>query len=225
MRTITQCTKFILCSAILSFVVITTNAQAEEAKNLPNFLLPEFSSGIIKFKSGETKTAIINYNTVDQEVVFQQKDGYMVLDDPGQIDTIFVANKTLVPFNKVFYELVVTGPLTLFIQHKSNAEHQGTPTVFGAKTYATNNTYPRQVYGPTGTINLRVPDDFKIVNATEYWVRKNGEMDKFTTKRQFLKIFKEREKELSKFIDSNSISFKNISDLVKLFNYCNEIYS
>jgi len=225
MRNIIKPVKFILCSAILFSVAISTNAQADEAKNLPNFLLPEFTQGIVKFKSGQTKSAVLNYNTIDQELVIRQDGKYMVIDNPQQVDTIFVANRSFIPFGNAFYELVNKGVVTLFIQHKSNLEALGTPTGYGATTQTTTATYQRQVYGHAGTVNLKIPDEYKVVAANDYWVKKDGAMEKFITKRQFLKIFKDKEKELNKFIDANSINFKNISDLVKLFNYCNELYS
>ena len=50
-------------------------------------------------------------------------------------------------------------------------------------------------------------------------------MEKFSTKRQFLKIFKDKEKELTKFIDDKNIKFREVNDIVTLFNYCNELYN
>jgi hypothetical protein len=109
----------------------------------------------------------------------------------------------------------MTGAVTLFIQHKSELESVGTTTGYGATSQTTNARPARQLYGPIGSVDLSIPDGYKIVDKTEYWVRKDGEMNKFSSK----------EKELSKFIDDNNIKFKDINDIVKLFNYCNELYN
>ncbi len=224
MKVIIRFATIILYSAIFIFITTTVDAQAEAAKNLPNFLLPEFTGGILKLKSGQVNTAVLNYNVVDQEMVFLQNDIYMVMDNPQLVDTIFLANRTFIPFNTGFYELVMTGTITLFIQHKSNVESVGATTGYGATSKTLAPSYVRQIYGPAGSINLRIPDEFKVVDISFYWVRKESSMEKFSTKHQFLKIFRDKGKELNNFIDSNRINFKNLSDIVKLFNYCNELY-
>jgi hypothetical protein len=225
MRTLPNHAKSILCSTVFTTLAFTGFAQLDTASNLPNMLLSKFTNAVIKFKTGQSKSATVNYNTLDEVLLFEQGDRYMSLDDPHLVDTLFMANRRFVPVNNVFYELVMTGPVTLFIQHKSTAEPLGTPSGYGVRSQTTSARYQRQLYGPTGTVSLRVPDDMKVENASEYWVRKGGDMEKFSNKRQFLKIFKDKEKELNKFIDANSISFKNLSHIVKLFNYCNELYA
>ncbi|MEP7255520.1 MAG: hypothetical protein ABI666_07065 [Ferruginibacter sp.] len=225
MLKIIQFVRIFTCSVILALTVITANAQEDSAINLPNFLFPGFTKSVIKLKSGQLSSAVLNYNVVDQEMVFRQNEGYMVLSNPQLVDTVYIANRIFIPFKIGFYELVMAGPATLFIQHKSDLESVGTPTGYGATSQTTNAIPQRQIYGPAGSVDLRIPDGFKIVDKTEYWVRKSNQMDKFSTKRQFLKIFKDKEKELTQFIDHNDIRFKNINDIVKLFNYCNELYN
>ena len=225
MKKIVQFAKVIICSAILASTAIPVYAQTDSAIDLPNFLLPRFTKSVIKLKSGQMNSAILNYNVVDQEMVFLQTENYMVLTNPQLVDTVYMANRTFIPFKTGFYELVMTGTVTLFIQHKSDVESVGTSTGYGATSQTTNATYQRQIYGPIGSVDLRIPDAYKIVDKTEYWVRKENEMRKFSTKRQFLKIFKDKEKELTQFINDNNIKFKEINDIVKLFNFCNELYN
>jgi len=47
-------------------------------------------------------------------------------------------------------------------------------------------------------------------------------MHKFTSKRQFLKICKDKDDEISKFLNTHTIHFNNISNLKELVNYCND---
>jgi hypothetical protein len=223
MKPITWLTKYLFCAVILSCVVAPVNAQTDSALNLPNFLLPSFTKSLVKFKSGEVKTALLNYNVIDQEMVFKQPDAYMVLDNPQLVDTILINDRKFVPFNNAFYEVPVTGPVTLFIQHKMTAEDQGTPTGYGATSKTLQPTYVRQLYGPTGSVNLSLPDNIKLTDVTDYWISKDNSMDKFTNKRQFLKIFKDKEKEINQYIDKNNISFKKSADIVKLVIYCRDL--
>jgi hypothetical protein len=212
---------------VLAFICYTMPlyGQSDSLVNLPNLLIPKFTRSIVKLKSGEVKTAILNYNTVEEEMVFMQKRLFMVLDEPQLIDTIFMANRTFVPFEKGFYELVIKAPVTLFIQHKSYVEFEGYPTLYGAKSQTTAPSYVRQIYGANGAIDLKIPKGYKVVDDSKYWVRKDNTMKVFETKRQFLKIFSDKENELNQFITKTHIDFKKAEDIVKLVNYCNELYN
>ncbi len=221
MKRIIRFGKNLFCLVIFVYASSSTIAQLDTANNLSNFLLPRFTKSIIKFKSGQSKTAVINYNVVDQEMVFLQNDIYMVLEDPQQIEVVYIDDRKFVPFKTGFYELVVSGPSSLYIQHKSIVEYLGTPTGYGATTKTSEPSYVRQIYGNMGSINLRIPDDFKVTENSEYWIEKENKMEKFSGKRQFLKIFNNKEKEINQFIDRNNINFKKNADIINLVNYCN----
>jgi hypothetical protein len=199
-------------------------AQTDSAVNLPNFLLPRFTKSVIKLKSGEIYTAVLNYNTVEQLVFFYQKDKYLIIDEPQLIDTIFMANRTFVPFEKGFYELIIKAPVTLFKQHKSYAEYEGTPTLYGAKSQTTASSGVSRIYSINGPINLKVPNGYKVYDDSKYWIRKDDKMTVFESKRQFLKIFPDKEKELDQFIAKNKIDFKNERQIAMTVDYCNGLY-
>ena len=199
-------------------------AQSDQAKNLPNFLLPEFTPGVIKYKNEERKSAVINYNIIDQELVLVQDDRYMAFDYPQLIDTVFVADRLLVPFQKSLFELAFSAPVALFIQHKGKLELAGAEIGYGQTSRSSGGQYLRQIYGPTKTYSLEIPDGYKVTDVTEYWIRReDGSMENFTTRRQFLELFPKAQKEINKFIKSNRIDFKKAADVVKLISFCNEL--
>jgi len=203
------------------FIPAGLNAQADSLVNLPNLLLPRFTNSLVKMKSGEKRRAVLNYNLIDQEMVFMQRGQFYVLDDPQLIDTVYMANRTFVPLEKGFYELAVTGPATLFIQHKAYAESLGVPTAFGARSQTTSYNYVKMIFGGNGAINLKFPDEFTIADDTEYWIRKDGVMVSFKSQRQFLKIFPEKKKEIDRYISENQVDFKNKQSIINLVQYCN----
>jgi hypothetical protein len=211
------------CLVILATAAIEVSAQTDTAIDLPNFLLPRFTKSTIKFKTGSTKTATLNYNTVDQEMVFMQPDAYMVLENPELIDTVYIDNRKFVPFKKEFYELLQDGPFTLFIQHKINAEIAGIETGYGATAKTLGPSSFKQVYGPRGSVDLRIPDEYKLTDDSYYWLRRNTVMENFSNKRQFLKLFKNREKEINQFIGRLKIDFKKTDDVIRLIQYSTEL--
>jgi hypothetical protein len=220
----------IMKSSVLSFFAIillifssNSYAQTDSLVNRPNLLIPRFTKSVVKLKSGDIKTAWLNYNKVDQEMVFMQKDLFLVLTDPQLIDSVFMANRTFVPMEKGFYEVIYKAPVTLFIQHKSYVEHEGYPTLYGAKSQTTAPSYVRQIYGANGAIDLKIPQEYKVVDDSQYWVRYNNQMRPFETKRAFLKIFPEKEKELNQYISKYDIDFKNVEKVKNLIQYCNSL--
>lgn len=209
---------------ILLTISCTLKAQLDSAKNLPNLLMPEFRRSLIKFKSGEKKTAVINYNMVKEELVFLQDGKYLAMDNPQLIDTVYMANRAFVPFGKAFYEVVLKGPVPLFIQHKCNVEQVGSPVGYGQRSHSTGPVNLKTMYAGTGTYNLEIPKGYEVREANEYWIRKeDGSMQNFTNKRQFLKLFPDRQKDLDQFIRLNKINFEKAADVIRLVDYCNQI--
>lgn len=212
------------CAVILFSVIINASAQTEPPKNLPNFLFPEFSRATIKLKAGNAYAATINYNLVDEEMVFLQGDSYMVLSTPQEIDTITVDGRIFIPFTKGFYELIYHDSLMVFMQHKSTAEPVGKPGAYGTNSQ-TSTGYNRQLlYGPIGSVRLSLPDNLKVTADDQYWVVKNQEMEKFYNKKQFLKIFKDKEQDLNKYFNTQKVDFKKQVDVAKLVEYCAGLY-
>ena len=206
--------------AVLLFSALPVAAQMDSAVNSPNFLFQNFSRSIIKFKAGRNdQTAMLNYNVIDEEMVFMQPDAYMTLDNPEVIDTVYVGARKFVPVNKAFYEVLFTGKTALLMQYKTSAEYEGTPTGYGATSKTQGNTYVRQVYGPIGSVDLKIPENIKLTEDNYYWIRTDSTMTKFANKRQFMKLAGDKEKDLNQFIDHYGISFKKQTDVIRLVKY------
>jgi hypothetical protein len=167
---------------------------------------------------------MLNYDLISQNMVFLQKKVPMILDNPQVIDTIFLSNRIFIPAEDCFLELILATPVTLFSQNKFYAKSKGTPTGYGAMSQTTPMSYVSQIYGRSGPINLKVPDEYVLVDDTDYWVRFKSRMEMFDREKKFLKIFPDREKELKAFIKKNKTSFQSRDDIKKLVLYCNELY-
>jgi hypothetical protein len=215
--------QIILGMILLSFP-FKMAAQSDTLTNLPNLLLPQFSKSVIKFKSGSIKTAMMNYDLVDQVMVILRGKLTLIMDEHQPIDTIYIENRKFVPFQNCFYELLVNGSVTLFIQHKSHLESIGTPIGYGETSQYSPPSFVRNQNNSNDPIKLDIPAGFKIVADLQYWIRKDNNMNGFNTKRQFKKIFPDKEKELNLFFNKNRIDISNVNEVIKLVNYCNEIY-
>jgi hypothetical protein len=108
----------IIIIALLNLVFPLT-AQTDSIENLPQYLYPDFTKSLVKMKNGESLTAILNYNTVTEKMIFYQNGSLMTLAKPETVDTVFLHNSKFVFYENVFYEVVPGIPVSLLIQHRS----------------------------------------------------------------------------------------------------------
>jgi hypothetical protein len=197
------------------------NGQTDESNRIPQYLFPVFSKGIIKMKDGRNMTAILDYNTVDEEMVFAQNGKYMVLEKPDEIDTIILQNKLFIPLDREFLEVVVKGNVSLFIQHKSKYVPKASTSAYGVKTQNLGPSGVSTVKGGNQFRSLDVPDNVTVSASLVFWARINGEMNKFLNEKQFLKLFPDKEAEIKAFIKKAGADIKTREGLVMVGNFLN----
>jgi len=213
------------CLLFITTALITTALYPQTGKSAPllQFVFPEFTTGTVKLKNNGSQSVPLNYNMVDEEMIFIQKGSYMALTDLENIDTVLIQNRKFVPVGKVFYEVVIEKKIPFYIQHKSKYTSVGTSTAYGMTSQINERVNITSMKSGGQVRSLEMPDDVKVVPEIVYWVNVNGEMKKFTTERQLMKIFPDKEEDLKKFVKSSAIDIRNRADLIKLGNYCNEI--
>lgn len=211
-----------LVAMALLFMVIQLSAQPDSIANRPQFLYPEFTRSIVKLKSGDSRAAMMNYNTVTGKMIYYQEGVLLDLIKPENVDTIYMQNTKFVFHENEFYELLVKAPISLFIEHKGNITPAGRPAAYGASSETNSSTAISQVYTDQ-TYNFKLPEDLKLTLSAVNWLRINNVMYKFVSERQFLKLFPTKAAEIKKFIHQTDINFKRRNDLIKLATYCNTL--
>jgi hypothetical protein len=202
---------------------IELSGQTASVNPYPQLIFPNFTNGIIKMKSGETSTAMLNYNSVDEEMIFDQQGIFRIVEHTEEIDTIYLNGKKFVPVGKIFYEVLCTGTVSIYIQHKSRFTTAGTATAYGLTSQTNDATRVTTVRAGNQVRNLQLPDNVVVSPATVYWVKIKDEMYKFTTERQFLKIFPEHAEEIKDFIKTHNLDIKINDNLKTLGNFCNQL--
>ena len=214
---------------ILAILSLDTLAQDLSERPLPQFMFPGFTKGVSRMKDGTTYTSDLNYNMVDEIMVTKIDGVYRYATKIQDIDTIYLEYKKFVPVDKAFYEVLVSGPVTFFLQHKSLYTPKGADLGYGSKSQSVGPTkFTRYeitsvVYQYQEVVTIDLPPNFEVTPASVFWVRKNDNMEKFTNEKQFLKIFPENHAELKAFIKKEKLNLKNTEDVIRLGKYCNEI--
>jgi len=214
--------KTIMMVLILS-LSLPLKSQTTSDGSSPQFLFPGFTTGKVKMKNGTSQTAILNYNTVSEKMVYEKDGNLYDMVNTEMMDTVFVQNSKFVPVGKVFYEVLLVAPISLFVQHKGDLLPPGAPAGYGGTSQVSNTKLLTSVQLSSGYYNLKLPADYIVKADPVYWIRKDNNMYSFINEKQFLKIFPGKEGDLKQFIKQNRIKFNKLSNLVSLVEHCNEL--
>lgn len=214
--------RIVLFAAVLSVIPLGLSGQNETKKLYPQLLFPEFSSGIIKMKSGKTSTASLNYNTVEEEMLFEQNAQFYVVSKMDEIDTVIINGRKFVPVEKAFYEVIVKGNISIYVENRNRFAPVGTKTAYGLTSQTNGPTSINTVRRGGQMRTLDIPENVEISEAILFWVKVNGIMSKFTTERQFAKIFPGEEDKIKDFFKKSKIDIKTAEGLKMLGKFCNE---
>lgn len=204
-------------------IPLPVSSQTTPEGNAPQFLYPDFTSGTVKMKNGKSQTADLNYNTVSEKVVYQKDGKIYDLINSEMVDTVFMQGTKFVPAGKIFHEILLVAPISLFVQHKGDLVPPGTQAGYGGTSQVSNTKMMTSVQLSGGYYNLKLPDDYQVKVDLVFWIRKDDTMNSFLNERQFVKNFPGKETELKKFIKEKHIKFDKPSNMVLLVQYCNEM--
>ena len=221
--------KSIMGAALIFVLSAGATDQDNKGNPLPHFLFPKFQEGIVVMKDGQKFTTLLNYNMVDEKMITEVEGVYRYSKNPQAIERIILDGRTFIPFGNRFYEVLSSGNLTLFLQNKSIFTPKGNTVGYGAKNRSVGPTATQRFeinpvthqYGEV--VNIDLPQNVDITPASVYWASNSDKLEKFSTEKQFIKIFPEYEKELKEYFKKEKININKREDVIKLGNYCNEI--
>jgi len=206
-----------------SLIVSEVSGQnlSDTANTSKHYVLPEFIIGSVKMKDGHSEHAVMNYNQLTEEMIFDKDGVVLALDSIMKIDTVNLDSRLFIPYGKVFYEVLVRGKVSLYKQHKCNLLATGNPSGYGGvtETGASRNVASMTSYR---SFKLELPRDYHITDASLYWINIKGEFFKANTSSQIRKAIPEKSGEIKNYIKIKKLDLSKIADLVDLIVKCNE---
>lgn len=196
-------------------------AQNLETDNLENLVFPRFQQSVVTLKTGQSYSAVLNYEKTEQQMVLIRNNQLFLFKDHQAVDTVYMDDRVFVPAETGFYEVLVSGPATLFMQHKARLDNTGATLAYGTKTSTAGVTHISKIFSQDGAINLKIPENFKVVDDSDFFLRVDGQILKVLNKKQLLKLFPGKSDKLEEFIKANDTDFKSADDLAGLVEYCN----
>jgi hypothetical protein len=201
---------------------LTLNGQTKPDGSAPQFLFPEFSTGKVRLNNGNNQALELNYNTVSEKMVYKKDDILYDVMNTEIIDTVFIKESKFVPEGHVFLEVLLIAPVSLYIQYQGELIPPGAVAGYGGTSQVSNTKNLTSVNLSMGYYNLKLPDDYTVKLDQIFWIKKDS-LQNYSTERQFLKLFPEKEAELKEFIKKQKIKFDKPADQVRLVERCNEL--
>jgi hypothetical protein len=201
---------------------LTLNAQTKPDGSAPQFLFPEFSTGKVRLKNEKIQSLELNYNTVSEKMVYKKDDKIYDIVNTEIIDTVSIKESKFVPAGQVFYEVLLIAPVSLYIQYQGELIPPGAVAGYGGTSQVSNTKNLTSVNLSMGYYNLKLPDDYTVKLDQIFWIKKDS-LQKYSTEKQFLKLFPDKAAELKDFIKKQKIRFDKPADQVILIEFCNEL--
>jgi len=206
--------------SVLSLVIAPTFGQSNSIE-LSHYIFPEFTTGTVLMKTGHEYKALLNYNALSEEMIFDDKGVKLAIgkEEKERVDTVYIMNRKFFTLDGSFVELIYRSESELYAQYKCDIKYPGKPAPYGGTSETTSvSTYSGILSG--GVIyELKLPDDYKISPYTYYWLKKEGELKKFVNMKQLTKLFDDRKDQFKEYVSAHNVEFKNQESLVQLLKY------
>lgn len=209
---------FYLLIFSLSF---TTSFSQENVIELSHYLFPEFTQGVVLMKTGIENKALLNYNSLTEEMVFDDKGKILAIGQTelNLVDTVYIKDRKFITLNNKFIELIYHSKFDLYTEYKCEIIPPGTPAAYGGTSYTSATTSYSSLNSGGALYKLKLPDGYKTKPYHNYWLKKNGEWNKFINMKQLLRLYDDKEDMFKDYVKKNDIKYDNKESIVQLIKY------
>jgi hypothetical protein len=210
--------KQIFLLLILGLLISVANSQ-EQNLGITHYLFPEFTKGVILMKTGLKNEASLNYNSLTEEMIFENKGVKLAFGQLEQVDTVYILKRKFIPVNGKFLELILHSSSDLYAEHKCELKDPGTPAGYGGTSQTSATTTYSQILSGGQAYDLKLPESIETNPYVVYWVKKDGKLSKFSSLNQLSKIFDDKSTEYKKYTKEHRVAFNNQQSLIDLVQY------
>lgn len=187
-----------------------------------HYLFPEFTQGVVLMKDGIRNDAFLNYNSLTEEMVF---DNYGEKRAIGSnelllVDTVFIRDRKFILLNGKFVELVHQSTWHLLVEHKCKVLETGKPAGYGGTSQTSAATSVSSLYSQGRVIyNLKLPDNYQVKPYRIYLLKRNGEIHAFANTRELRKIYKDKKDLYKDYLKINQVDYEDQESIIQFIEY------
>lgn len=212
--------KRIYCILIANLIISSSYAQLKSVVK-SHYLFPAFTQGVVIMKSGVKNEALLNYNTLTEEMVFKKADKKLAIpkSDIVFIDTVFIADRTFIVLDKQIVEILNDSKWHLYVVYKCKVQEKGQSSGFGGVSEtAAINAHSSLITGGA-FYELELPNNYKIEPYSFYWLKKNEELKKFVNMNTLKKLYKSKNTLFKTYVKNNNVKYGNQESIIQLIEY------
>jgi hypothetical protein len=184
-----------------------------------HYVFPEFTKGIVLMKDGSKNEAILNYNSLTEEMIFDTRGVKLALSQLEKIDTVYVGNRKFIPKDNSFIELLFKSKYSLFADYKSKMKDPGKPAGYGTTSQTSAITTYSKYFSNGRVYEMQLPEGFETQSSIVYWLDKDGKMDEFLSIRQLSKLFKDKEGDFKTYTKKIDVNYDDQKSIIELIRY------
>ena len=186
------------------------------------YLFPEFMTGTLFYQSAPSKDAKLNYHTLGEEMILEHRNLKVPINDMEGLDSIHLDDRTFIRREGKFFELLISHPDELVVQHRSSSQLEARTGAYGSKSHTSQIVTMLDEVRQPDFYDLEWKGEYEIVNRMAFWLRQDGAPQKASNLKQIGQIFPEKKKALRKFAAEHKIDFLKPEDVKKLVLFCLE---
>jgi len=211
--------KFCLC--VLALCCFNSLFAQEEVGN--GLLLPQFENGFVIFKNGTRTAASLNYNMLQQEMIFLNADStVLALANPSEVLVVIIGDRRFLPASSKgdFYEEIEAGKGSFFMQRTATMISAGKAAGYGGYSQTSSITSYDSFQSTGGTYQKLKPDEkFRLKIEVIYYLKSGNSSKRFFSAKTLGKLFKGHEAEIEAFAKDKSIDFSKTDDIARIVEY------
>lgn len=213
--------KICISFLILFLTVIQCFGQRNKVE-LSHYILPDFTNGTVIMKSGGKNVALLNYNSLTEEMIFDDKGKKLAIGPVEQIDTIIIEGRKFFPVQGKFVELLYHNEYELYAIHKCSVVEPGKPAAYGGTSQTSSTTSYSSIFAGGQAYELALPDGFTTKPYTDYYLKIDGKLNMFLSIRQLSKLFGDKSEQFKKYTKENKVNYEKQETLIALIKFMEE---
>jgi hypothetical protein len=203
---------------VISFAFSFAYAQVKVVE-VTHYLFPEFTKGVVLMKNGVKNETLLNYNSLTEEMIFENNGTKLAIGQPELVDTVFIKGRKFFLLNGKFVELINNSKYKLYAEHKCTIKDPGKPAAYGGTSQTSATSTYSSFFTGGQVYDLKLPEGYETKPFVDYWLVKDGEVSKFLSIRQLAKLFNEKDNSFKEFVKKHDVKYTDQSGIIELIRY------
>lgn len=208
----------------IKFSIAQQPAKGSEKETGRMYYYPQFSTGVVKFKTGQS-SARLNYHLVLQEMQFiDQKGDTLAIANEEEIEIVTIGNDSFY-YSKGFLKLLSQfGEIKLAVKQKSELDKKEKKGVYG-ESYSSAAVVSYDTYHLDKQSSVKLNNKEGSFGNTElsYYIADQGNNFVIANKKNILRLFPKNKKQIEDFVAASNIDFSKEEHLKMLFYFISQL--